>query len=231
MRELFLRNVAAIPLFPDVFAKESGKLVHNSYPDQQATIVLTLRIQTPRTIILIFTVSLSMTLNRDAILFQILQEQRDRALTVSSVRNEILRRDKSIKLDKAILRRWVNSKFVTLARRGTLEKYRDERGKVFFKVARDSDDDLQADLLPRRPHRRLDAMAAPQEDMKPELNEYRLRALTQMSEMEEYKRIGENYPNLRDLAAEKFEAAVDENCRLLGKIRALEQMLGAGDIK
>lgn len=169
-----------------------------------------------------------MTPNRDAILFQILQEQKDRPLTVTSVRNEIQRRDKTIKLDKAILRRWVNGKFVTLTRRGTLSKHRDERGKVYFKVARESDQDLQTDLLPRRAPRKphpVGVTALPYEDLKRELGEYRLEALSQMSEMEEYKRIGETYPDLRSLAAEKFEAAVDENCRVLGKIRAIEQLL------
>jgi hypothetical protein len=61
--------------------------------------------------------------------------------------------------------------------------------------------------------------------LRKELGEYRLKAISQMGEIEEYKRISENYPDLRLLATEKFESAVDENSRLLGRIRALEQLL------
>ena len=168
-----------------------------------------------------------MTPNRDAILFQILQEQKDRHFTVISIRNEILRRDKSIKLDKALLRRWVNGKFVTLVRRGTLSKHKNERGKTYYLISNEGEN-LQIDPVPTRStSKRLPSVipALPHEGLKKELSEYRLKAITQMSEMEEYKRIGEVYPDLRSLVTEKFEAAVDENCRVLGKIRALEQLL------
>lgn len=171
-----------------------------------------------------------MTPNRDTIFFQILQEQKDRQLTVTFVRNEILRRDKSIKLDKALLRRWVNGKFVTLVRRGMLSKHGSERGKVYYLVVRPSDQDLSTDpltkdILDKRPYSPPSAL--PFDTLKKELNEYRLKALTQMSEIEEYKRIGELYPDLRSLVTEKFDAAVDENCRVIGKICALEQLLMA----
>ena len=46
-----------------------------------------------------------------------------------------------------------------------------------------------------------------------------------MSEIEEYKRINELYPDLRSLVSQMFDVAVDENCRVIGKIRALEQLL------
>lgn len=222
-----MRNPPALSLFGDIFAKESGQLVHLGYPDGPATIVDILRIVAPRTIILILAVSLVMTPNRDAILFQILQEQKDRNFTVISIRNEILRRDKSIKLDKALLRRWVNGKFVTLVRRGTLSKHKNERGKTYYVITNENEN-LQIDSVPTRlppKQRPIVTPALPHEGLKKELSEYRLKAITQMSEMEEYKRIGEVYPDLRSLVTEKFEAAVDENCRVLGKIRALEQLL------
>ena len=121
--EILLRNLPAFSLFFDVFAKEYSQLIHWFPLMHRGPIVVTLRIYAPRTIIPFYAVSIAMTPNRDTIFFQILQEQKDQHLTVTYVRNEILRRDKSIKLDKAVLRRWVNGKFVTLVRRGTLSRH------------------------------------------------------------------------------------------------------------
>lgn len=172
-----------------------------------------------------------MSTNRDTILFQILQEQKDRHLTVTSVRNEILRRDKSSMLDKVILRRWVNGKFVTLLRRGILAKHRNERGKAYFVVLKTTED-MGHGRPPRAPAPQAPTptdtkapTALPYGQLRKELGEYRLKAISQMGEIEEYKRIGETYPDLRILATEKFESAVDDNSRLLGKIRALEKLL------
>lgn len=170
-----------------------------------------------------------MTHNRDTILFEIIQEQKDRHLTVTSVRNEILRRDKSSMLDKVILRRWVNGKFVTLLRRGILAKHRNERGKAYFVVLKTTED-MEHGRPPRPPARQAPTdtespSTLPFGQLRKELGEYRLKAISQMGEIEEYKRVGETYPGLRTLATEKFESAVDDNSRLLGKIRALEQLL------
>jgi|GEM_PF-7104497 len=170
-----------------------------------------------------------MSTNRDTILFHILQEQKDRHLTVTSVRNEILRRDKSSMLDKVILRRWVNGKFVTLLRRGILAKHRNERGKAYFVVLKTTED-MGHGRPPQPPAQQAPTdtkapIALPYVQLKKELGEYRLKAISQMGEIEEYKRIGETYPDLRSLTTEKFESAVDDNSRLLGKIRALEQLL------
>lgn len=169
-----------------------------------------------------------MTPNRDTIFFQILQEQKDQHLTVTYVRNEILRRDKSIKLDKAVLRRWVNGKFVTLVRRGTLSRHGNERGKVYYLFASQSHQDPRLETLSEgSPIKKPISRAAPlpYDALKEELSEYRLKAITQMSEIEEYKRISELYPDLRSLVSQMFDVAVDENCRVIGKIRALEQLL------
>lgn len=149
-----------------------------------------------------------------------------------SVRSEILRRDKLTKLDKASMRRWVNSRFKTLVRRGVLEKHMDERGKAYFLVLDRNDEDLSKVVLASRRSPELKAEPVANEkaratlhQLKKDLEEYRLKAVSQLSEMEEYKRVGEVFPDLRALAQQKFEAAVDENCRVLGKIRALEQLL------
>ena len=109
--------------------------------------MVTLRIYAPRTIILILCCIHSHDSQPRHDLFQILQEQKDQHLTVTYVRNEILRRDKSIKLDKAVLRRWVNGKFVTLVRRGTLSRHGNERGKVYYLFASQSHQDLRLDTL------------------------------------------------------------------------------------
>lgn len=179
-----------------------------------------------------------MTLERDAILLQILREHKDRHITVTSARNEILRRDKQVKLDKAALRRWVNGKFSTLARRGLIEKHLLERGKAHFLVLNKGDEEFAKVVLrpPTLVDRQTDASHRPSpvnacDQLRKELDEYRLKAISQLGEIDEYRRVGEAFPDLRALAQEKFETTLDENCRILGKIRALEQLLLSGELR
>lgn len=231
MGEIFLGNAQAIALLSDVFAKELSQFVHSGYLALQGIHFHFLEDWGATDYNPHFPLyPLCMTHNRDTILFGILQDQKDRHLTVTSVRNEILRRDKSIMLDKVVLRRWVNGKFLTLVRRGVLAKHRNERGKAYFVVLKDGvgmqpEARLRRGQTPPVRPRASDPAPLPYGQLRKELGEYRLKAISQMGEIEEYKRISETYPDLRLLATEKFESAVDENSRLLGRIRALEQLL------
>lgn len=173
-----------------------------------------------------------MKVNRDAILLEILREQTNCHLTVTSVRNEILQRDMTIQFDKANMRRWVNGKFKTLTRRGFLKKHVDEHGKAQYMVLDTEDELLSAVVLRSRHPSKQAATSSPYDSpadsfdqLKIELEAHRLKAISQLSEIEEYKRIKETFSDLRPLVELKFEAALNENCRILGKIRALEELL------
>lgn len=173
-----------------------------------------------------------MTQSRDAILLEILRAHKDQHLTVTSARNEILRQDNTLNPDRAALRRWVNGKFSTLVRRGLLEKQDLEHGKAHFLVLSKSDKDFADVVLRQRPNSDLPASASPSTEsmkaynqLRKELDGYRLKAASQLGEIDEYRRVGEAFPNLRSLAQERFEKALDENCRVLGRIRALEHLI------
>ena len=57
------------------------------------------------------------------------------------------------------------------------------------------------------------------------MESYRQTMLSQLGEIEEYQRIREAYPDLGDAAAIEFQDTVDDNYRMLGRIRALEKLI------
>ncbi len=60
-----------------------------------------------------------------------------------------------------------------------------------------------------------------------ELESYRQTMLSQLGEIEEYRRIREQYPELGPAATTQFKQVVDENYRMLGRIRAIEKLMAS----
>jgi hypothetical protein len=172
---------------------------------------------------------------KNKILLQILKELNDQELTVTGVRNELMRNNHTFDLDKSSLRRWVNSRFVTLSRKGILTPHTKENTKkTFFRVNHQHPDLFSIPPLqttfpqPKTnlPTKLCDAAS----DLKEDLETLRLTALTQVSEIDEYKRISQTYPHLKGPVLNQFALALNENCRTLGKIKAIETLLNATKI-
>ncbi|WP_370978581.1 hypothetical protein [Agaribacterium sp. ZY112] len=152
--------------------------------------------------------------------------------TVTDVRDQLLTQLEFSNADPAKARRWVAGKFVTFERWGWLEKSTDEiKNRDHFKIL----PKLHNDIASGEPYEDLASSSPVQEDsnafqnLSKELEQYRKTIITQMSEIEEYKRVEHAYPELKRLATHRFQAVRDENYRLLGKMKALENLITSAE--
>jgi hypothetical protein len=151
-----------------------------------------------------------------------------RSFTVTEIRNKLLKDSNLSSCDPAKTRRWIAGKFITFERWGWLEKETDEiKNRDYFKVLPKFHEDLErskkeeADLLTPYTSENSDVFMC----ISKELEQYRKTIITQMSEIEEYKRIEHTYPELKNIATHRFQLVRDENYRLLGKMKALEHLI------
>lgn len=151
-----------------------------------------------------------------------------KSFTVTEIRNRLISDTNLNGCDPARLRRWIAGKFITFERWGWLEKINDEiKNRDFFKVLPKFHEYLESskkedvDILTRYATENSDAFMS----ISKELEQYRKTIITQMSEIEEYKRIEHTYPELKNIATHRFQMVRDENYRLLGKMKALEHLI------
>lgn len=170
---------------------------------------------------------------RNAILLMILEELKDQQITVTGVRDTILERSPQEVMRPADLRRWVNGQFVTLVRKGVMAKHPKKEGRrSFFTITGNIEKSAAKPKSPSEPTPTPKAPKAPKgsqssslHTLRDELEGHRLRALTELSEIDEYKRIIKQFPDLSAKTKVKFNIAIEENCKTLGRIKALEEIL------
>jgi uncharacterized protein YaaR (DUF327 family) len=134
-------------------------------------------------------------------------------------------------MDPATLRRWVNGQLLTLARKGAMTRHtREGSRKTFFTITGDLKKSALAPQAVNKLQRVPKSLSEPQSNslssLRDELESHRLKALTELSEIDEYKRIIKQYPDLSVRTKVKFDTAIEENCKTLGRIKALEEILG-----
>jgi len=165
---------------------------------------------------------------KQQLLISILTSLSKKLFTVTEVRDKLLNDADFSGVDRAKIRRWVAGKFVTYQRRGWLTKVTDElKNRDYFKLlpkfseelqySESGDSEVQADLTTENSNVLM--------KISRELEQYRKTIITQMSEIEEYKRIEHAYPELKRIATHRFHMVRDENYRLLGKMKALEHLI------
>lgn len=66
-------------------------------------------------------------------------------------------------------------------------------------------------------------------ELSSELDLCRRALLSQMSELEEYRRLKQAYPSIRDLVTERVNQLLENKYKLLGRTRALEAVMTAHD--
>lgn len=167
---------------------------------------------------------------RNAILLMILEELKDQQITVTGVRDVILERNPQEVMRPADLRRWVNGQFVTLIRKGVMAKHpKTDSRRSFFTITGNIDKSAAKPKSPSEPPPTPKAPKGSQSSslhtLRDELEGHRLRALTELSEIDEYKRIIKQFPDLSAKTKVKFNTAIEENCKTLGRIKALEEIL------
>lgn len=151
-------------------------------------------------------------------------------IKVTSIRDQILSTTDAAE-DPNILRRWVAGQCETFVRRGWLTKHAvsNSKKKHYFALTQkfrefyeQSNVGAKTDDIPAKNERRRENTLKQIED---ELNQCRRTVVSQLSEIAEYERIRESYPELSGLATSQFAEVLDENYRLLGRVKALENVL------
>jgi hypothetical protein len=169
--------------------------------------------------------------DKDRILLEILSRYGADQITVTGVRDQLLSHYSDDTINPADARRWVNGKFSTLLNKGVLiRKKLPDSKKFYFKKTSYYEQYISSEPQPVS----LTKTCAIPIDIKAEkrshplhteLESYRQTMLSQLGEIEEYRRIRETYPDLGDAAAVQFQEVADDNYRMLGRIRALEKLI------
>lgn len=169
--------------------------------------------------------------DKDRILLTLLNQSQSTRIRVIDIRDQFIEQCREKSLDPAAVRRWINGKFTTLVNRGVLirkstpgsKKHYFEKSPYFDKYYAEQSMPQQesADPTPKT----TTSASADNTVLHNELESYRQTMLSQLGEIEEYRRIRDQYPELEVVATTQFKQVVDENYRMLGRIRAIEKLI------
>jgi hypothetical protein len=169
--------------------------------------------------------------DKDRILLTVLNQSQSTGIRVIDIRDQFIEQYREESLDPAAVRRWINGKFTTFVNRGVLirkstpgsKKHYFEKSPYFDKYYAEQSIPQQesADSTPKT----TAAASADNTVLHDELESYRQTMLSQLGEIEEYRRIRDQYPELEVVATTQFKQVVDENYRMLGRIRAIEKLI------
>ena len=168
--------------------------------------------------------------NKDLILLDILNQHETDSIKITDVRDELLNRCSDENLHPADTRRWINGKFSTLVNKGVLTRKKLPNSKKHtFEKTPYFEEYITTHSLVLPKFRAVlptsEIVANKNNNLDVELESYRQTMLSQLGEIEEYRRIREEYPELGEAAAKEFKQAVDDNYRMLGRMRAIEKLI------
>lgn len=159
-------------------------------------------------------------LDRKHVLSSILSENDSQFLKVSDVRDELLSRTTSGDRDKSRVRRWVYSHFLTLEKRGLLEKQKiPGSSKWQYRLTGPADGDtskLEVDTC------EINESLTAIED---KLASSQRMSKIYLSELNAYKDLQTSHPALKEYAKSKYQELYKTSFELLGSIRAWETTL------
>ncbi len=169
--------------------------------------------------------------DKDRILLAILDQDQSTEIRVTDIRDKFAAHYAGEAFDPAAMRRWVNGKCMTMVNKGVLIRKKLPGSKRYCFEKSSSFDQYFSDKTSSTP---MQYQSAPNiqadkhtksQALQSELESYRQTMLSQLGEIEEYKRIREEHPELGDAAAQQFKLVVDDNYRMLGRIRAIEKLM------
>lgn len=157
-------------------------------------------------------------------LMETLAAQTGVSFTVVSIRDQMVKGDISIEMDHAALRRWINGKFKTFVKKGLLisETLPDRKRHSYILSP---DFPLGNDKTESKGLNIDDEKTEISNSINRQLQEYRMQLNIQLGEASEYQRLCSEYPALKKKLVKKTELLIEDNHRLLGRLRALEETL------
>lgn len=171
--------------------------------------------------------------SKDRILLEILNRTQSSQIKVTELRDQLMAHYGNESLDPAATRRWVNGKCTTLVNRGLLTRKQLPNSKKYgFEKTPAFESYFNEKVSIASGHEPVAMESVDKAELNTnalhdELESYRQTMLSQLGEIEEYRRIREEYPELGNAAAEQFRLAVDDNYRMLGRIRAIEKLIAS----
>lgn len=171
--------------------------------------------------------------NKEQLLTSVLKIYGTNPLKVIDIRNHVLEENPECNLDPGDLRRYINGKCHSYEKKGWLVKTETDK-KTYFQVTTiftkkfgtyEQPVTIEKKIVAKRTN--LESSNQQEiESLKSDLEKTRKEALIQLGEIKEYQRIRDSYPKVGLIATQKFEEMIDQNHRLLGKIKALESVIG-----
>ncbi len=171
--------------------------------------------------------------DKTALLRELVDRTAGRRFTVPEIRDQWVERAGEFPTDNATLRRWINGRLSTLVRQGTLIKGQFESSKrKYYQLATvPSEHDALCAKPENQPEKTGLELSKSVKALKDELGQCKLSIVSQLAEIEEYKRISEVYPSLRAQASQQFEDTMEANYRLLGRVKALETLIARQELR
>lgn len=161
---------------------------------------------------------------RKIALEEILLEHKDRFMRVSEIRDLLISKCGVFDADKAQLRRWIYSCFLTMEKKGRLEKQNVPGTKKwrYRLVASETELATEANISFGDADSELDEVLSQLED---QLVDNQRSSRIYLSQLNTFKAMKVRYPQLSDYAETRYQSIFEKSYDLLGRIKALEETL------
>ena len=139
-----------------------------------------------------------------------------------------LNKDKSVDPNDA--RRFVYTELLKLVKKGWLKKSVSKKKEITSFIKTEMFDPLAIDVNPekyveKKKYTELAKTPPIGEALNERLNHYKNELLTGLGEAEEYKRLCEQFPNLKSKLQPRYNEVREQNSKLLGSIKAVENLI------
>lgn len=163
----------------------------------------------------------------DVLVAQIIKAPNFNNFTTSDVRSAYIMLKKDDSLEPSNVRRKLYTELLKLVKKGWLEKLipKNKKGPTRFSKTELFDVEkiqLQTGIEPTEVIKDIDKK---KEKLLDKLNIYKAELLLNMGESEAYKELYSEFSELIDDIQPKYNKAIDNNTRILGKIRAIEGLM------
>lgn len=168
-----------------------------------------------------------MTTNDRKIAFEnILLEHKDHFMRVTQLRDLLISSHDLANIDKAQLRRWVNSSLRAMEAKGRVKKKKEQgSNKWVYRLVSGDKADNNVNVAVKECDSTATDLENTLNELENQLIENQRSSRIYLSQLNTYKKIQKSYPALSDYAQTKYQRVFDESYDLLGQIKALEETL------
>jgi hypothetical protein len=164
-------------------------------------------------------------LKLDPLVAQIIVATNFDHFTTSDVRSAYFALKKDVSLESVAVRRFIYAELLKLVNKDWLTKMSSKR-KGFTRFHKTELFDVNQISFLATTSTKEPAVDNKNDKLLIKLNHYKAELLLNIGESEAYKELYSEFPELVEIIQPEFNKAKDNNTRILGKIRAIEGLLG-----